>query len=477
MVVLSSQSTLVLRRIIRSKRRTIEDRWWWCMTVRNTLCKRTIIAYCMFFFTVLLIWKYHEKSIKIEEEEDTLKQLISSTRVTTTIHHKTTIIQENEKQTILTTPVELNRLDYWLKNNSRTFGINLTAILAPKRPGKYLVYVCHENCGGWGDRLRGIMSLFMLSLMLDRNFRIEITHPCNLTHILRPNLYNWTQSIDGLVVVDPITHRRRFNLTRKMLITTANARKEVLTNVSQILYNNRSIDSIWSEDVLYWATNKDYFYQLSNNIFYRKKFKSYGIMTKYNIKLEILFSLFYEILFRPVNKIQQHILQYKLKHKNNHIICAQIRTGKNPTIPHDKVLPGRQNISEMIFSFIDSNNSNINSQIFLTTDNEQVYHEARQRYGSRLLYVPGEITHLDRSLNIGQKVCREQDKLLTDFHLLGELCDISIISNSGFGFWGNLRRYKPFEQLFVFCAGRIYKIESMWHLYKMREQNHYGELC
>ncbi|CAF2699652.1 unnamed protein product [Rotaria sp. Silwood2] len=217
------------------------------MTVRNTLCKRTIIAYCIFFFTVLLIWKYHEKSIKIEEEEDTLKQIISLSSLTTT-HRTTTRIHENQKQTNPITFIEPNRLDYWLKNNSKTLGINLTAILTPKRRGKYLVYVCHENCGGWGDRLRGIMSLFMLSLMLDRNFRIEITHPCNLTHILRPNLYNWEQPIDGLVVVDPITHRRRFNLTRKMLITAPNGRKEVLTNVSQILHNNRSIDSIWSED-------------------------------------------------------------------------------------------------------------------------------------------------------------------------------------------------------------------------------------
>ena len=152
-------------------------------------------------------------------------------------------------------------------------------------------------------------------------------------------------------------------------------------------------------------------------------------------------------------------------------------SGKNPTIPDDKPLPGRRNISQTVFSFIDSDALNKDSNIFLTTDNQQVYDEARQHYGSRLLYVSGEITHMDRSINKNQKVCREQDKLLTDFHLLGELCDMSIISNSGFGFWGNLRRFKAFEQLFVFCAGRIYKIESMWHLYKMREQNHHGELC
>ena len=51
-------------------------------------------------------------------------------------------------------------------------------------------------------------------------------------------------------------------------------------------------------------------------------------MTKYNIKLETLFSLFYEILFQPVQRIQQHILQYKSKITNQQIICAQIRTGE-----------------------------------------------------------------------------------------------------------------------------------------------------
>lgn len=321
------------------------------------------------------------------------------------------------------------------------------------------------------------MSLFMISLMLDRNFRIEITHPCSLTNILRPNLYNWTQSIDGLVVRDPLTKKHRFNLTRKMLITTANVHRDILDNVSQILTKNRSINSIWSEDVLYWATNKDYFHQLSENLFYRKKFKSYGIMTKYQIKLETLFPLFYEILFRPVETIENEIFNYKIKQKRSKLICAQIRTGQNPTIPDDKYLPGRRNISESIFSFIDANYADKTTEIFLTTDNQNVFEEAKRRYGIRLLYVEGEITHLDRSENTNQKVCREQKKLLTDFHLLGEFCNVSIISNSGFGFWGNLRRFQAFDQLFVFCAGRIYKIESMWHLYKMREQNQHGESC
>lgn len=102
------------------------------MVIRNTLCKRIILGYCLFLLTVILIWRHHEKSIQLEEDEDTLKPIISHS-----------IIRTSPKVSY-----EENRLNYWLMNNSKTIGINLTAILAPKRPGKYLVYVCHENCGG-----------------------------------------------------------------------------------------------------------------------------------------------------------------------------------------------------------------------------------------------------------------------------------------------------------------------------------------
>jgi hypothetical protein len=109
----------------------------------------------MFFLTVIIIWRYHEKSIRLEEDEDTLKPVIShsitntTSRTTTT----TTIYQE----------IDDNRLNYWLTNNSKTIGINLTAILAPKRSGKYLVYVCHENCGGNFIRQKNLYFVFFFS--------------------------------------------------------------------------------------------------------------------------------------------------------------------------------------------------------------------------------------------------------------------------------------------------------------------------
>ena len=129
------------------------------MVVGNTLCKRTVVAYFIFFFTALLIWIYHEKSIRLEEEEDTLKPRFptsltteKSPATTTTTTTTTTAVRTKATHDNIPKGIEVDRLGYWLKNNSKTIGINLSAILAPKRPGKYLVYVCHENCGGKTER-------------------------------------------------------------------------------------------------------------------------------------------------------------------------------------------------------------------------------------------------------------------------------------------------------------------------------------
>lgn len=109
------------------------------MVVGNTLCKRTFVAYCVFFLTAILIWRHHEKSIRLEEDKDTLKSHFLSSPTSQT-YFQSTFIEKKEP--------EVDRLNYWLTNNSRTVGINLTALIAPKKPRKYLVYVCHENCGG-----------------------------------------------------------------------------------------------------------------------------------------------------------------------------------------------------------------------------------------------------------------------------------------------------------------------------------------
>jgi hypothetical protein len=60
---------------------------------------------------------------------------------------------------------------------------------------KYVQYICDYKCGGWGDRLKGIMSSFMLSLVLGRRFLIKIEHPCDMKHFFSDNDKYWSEPL------------------------------------------------------------------------------------------------------------------------------------------------------------------------------------------------------------------------------------------------------------------------------------------
>ena len=53
-------------------------------------------------------------------------------------------------------------------------------------------YECLSNCGGWADRLKGIMSAYGLALLSDKQFKIKIKirHPCELEMFFEPNVVN-----------------------------------------------------------------------------------------------------------------------------------------------------------------------------------------------------------------------------------------------------------------------------------------------
>ena len=60
---------------------------------------------------------------------------------------------------------------------------------------KYIMYSCHINdsneCGGWGDRVKGIMSAYWWSILSGRKLILNVNKPCELSKILEPNKINW----------------------------------------------------------------------------------------------------------------------------------------------------------------------------------------------------------------------------------------------------------------------------------------------
>jgi hypothetical protein len=70
------------------------------------------------------------------------------------------------------------------------------------RSEKYIAYECdiHSkyglyDCGGWADRLMGVMGAYALSLITNRTFLLNIVRPCMLTSMLLPNEVPWSEPI------------------------------------------------------------------------------------------------------------------------------------------------------------------------------------------------------------------------------------------------------------------------------------------
>lgn len=65
---------------------------------------------------------------------------------------------------------------------------------------RYIMYRCEQKldrdyCGGIGDRLKGILSTYLWSLLTNRTFVVKITRPCNIINLMEPNLVNWNKEI------------------------------------------------------------------------------------------------------------------------------------------------------------------------------------------------------------------------------------------------------------------------------------------
>ena len=58
---------------------------------------------------------------------------------------------------------------------------------------KFLIFTCHGRvCGGLGNRMQGLLSVFYLAMLLNRTFLINWGPPGRLINHLEPNQINWS---------------------------------------------------------------------------------------------------------------------------------------------------------------------------------------------------------------------------------------------------------------------------------------------
>lgn len=57
---------------------------------------------------------------------------------------------------------------------------------------RYVVYFC-DNCGDMADMQKGILTAYLIAVMLERKFIINVTHSCVIEKLWQPNKYDWTE--------------------------------------------------------------------------------------------------------------------------------------------------------------------------------------------------------------------------------------------------------------------------------------------
>ncbi|CAF1309001.1 unnamed protein product [Rotaria magnacalcarata] len=307
--------------------------------------------------------------------------------------------------------------------------VNFVRLTKPRTsPKKYLIYTCNQPCGGWGDRTRKIVGAYLLSLVLNRTFLINITWPCPITHLLEPNFINWNQTIKHLSKLK--------NTTIYNLSASDNDYREVMS---------------WTDiDVIFFKVKDLAYYSLLlwRDDFYRILHIHYGLHRS-TLFIHTVFTLVYELLFKLKSHPQSHIDELSEKIHLRHLSCAHIRIGKNPTNPNDVVFPKRERMNTTVIGFL-KNISKSNELIFISTDSEEIQSYARKQLRSRLLNIDGVIRHIDRS---GKKLaCDGLEKTILDFYMISR-CHTMVMSKSAFSFWANTRRLKPYENLYIYCDG------------------------
>ncbi|CAD5126150.1 DgyrCDS14318 [Dimorphilus gyrociliatus] len=285
--------------------------------------------------------------------------------------------------------------------------------------GRYILYDCHkQGCGGWGNRLMGILSAYFLAIMTDRSLIIRITKPCSITKFLKPRMVDWYVEEDDFELDTkksftlPIPRRLSVGVLKKLIDALMNRKQKIVSyTVAVPAY------------VMMFAKQKSIRELLLKKGFTEEELSElnyFQIPTKYNV---------YDILFKLQPELQakkDEILSAVCKRK---LICAHLRTGalENPNSYMVKVVRAK----EMIYKFLErqlERREFEHAKVFIASDSKEIETDYKRRFGKKALIVRGSIVHVERWKDKSvdkNTACDGFAKVILDWEILGE-CNLLV---------------------------------------------------
>ena len=283
---------------------------------------------------------------------------------------------------------------------------------------KFLVYRCDSStlCGGIGDRQKGIVSMFLMALLSDRVFIINVTHPCKMENVQPSNAYNWSKCKYFLETI-PVEDIYEYNY--------------IDDNGTFFLegIQNFNFSTSWTKRATVLRLNAFAIDGIRLHKHTKRK-----LSWLLNISNEEAIHLVLHTLFKPSRRMLNDATNfYTNQIFGKHLVCSHIRKGKNPSIPNDSELLMATPNETVVFEFLKRYDFEKSHAIYIASDSNGVKLLAKRQLQS-LVYINRTIIHVDRLVE--NKTTRTvacegfYTALLEQFIL--STCETLILTRSGF---------------------------------------------
>lgn len=283
-------------------------------------------------------------------------------------------------------------------------------------------FIIADMIGGYGNRIFGLVSAFLISIMTDR--ALVITCP-----ILKENM---DFPFKGMTDMSSASKADRIEslVYQDTCYFEGNDIGETLSKITD--FNQLS-----SAPVVHFITNCPLFHWIVKNPEVQRKMQEYGIVDRNGNPLSSFDVLgFFQNLMRPKPFLKQFIDNKvsQWRKENDIVIGLQIRVGTPPTgnITSSFVDNGyylRNENFEMIWNHSFSLTKNHNRpKYFLATDSDIVVNMSKTIYKENITFFDGVIIHSYQDQSPSGIA-----KVLVDNYLLSETDEIIMTSGSTFG--------------------------------------------
>ena len=279
-----------------------------------------------------------------------------------------------------------------------------------------MIVICFEKdmiAGGLGDRINGLISCYVISKLLKRDFCI-LWNKENIQKCIDYSKYDFEKK--------EISENQKKSIERYVIIDVQDTIKNKLMNEDP--------DQMFLKDIILFNTNQEW----SQYLFKNNKYQG----ENYYKNIFLAYKSLYTDILKPTSYLLEKINSYT-DNKNN-IIGVQIRCGDRYMMCGTGIAGGyvriknpEQAITNMLINIkndIEETNKTMDYHLFLTSDYFNVYKIACEIFDrERIIYINDVIQHIDRV-----SLTDDFSKVFADNYILSQKTSkMYITSYSNFG--------------------------------------------